>query len=121
LVIEDPEIAGVVQQIRDHLNEVFGVERILRLTPLSRRQLEQRFRKSVGSSPYAFLNEIRVERAKVLLADARKRTLTSVASECGFSELRRFRMVFHRLTGLSPAAYRRMCVQHVSVRSRALS
>jgi LacI family transcriptional regulator len=107
LVIEDPEVAAIVQQIRVHLNEVFGVERILRLSPLSRRQLEQRFRKSVGSSPYAFLNELRVDRAKVLLAESRKRTLTAVASECGFSELRRFRIVFHRLTKLSPAEYRR--------------
>lgn len=111
LVIEDPEVAGVVQQIRDHLNEVFGVERILRLSPLSRRQLEQRFRRSVGSSPYAFLNELRVERAKALLGESRKRTLTTVASECGFSELRRFRIVFRRLTKLSPAEFRRSCVK----------
>lgn len=111
LVIEDPEIAGIVQQIRDQLDKVFGVERILRLSSISRRQLEQRFRRSVGSSPYAFLNELRVERAKVLLADSRKLTLTSVASECGFSELRRFRLVFRRLTKLTPAEYRRDCVK----------
>jgi LacI family transcriptional regulator len=111
LVIEDAEVARIVQQVRDHLNEVFGVERILRLSPLSRRQLEQRFRRSVGSSPYAFLNELRVERAKLLLAQSHKRALTTVASECGFSELRRFRMVFRRITKLSPAEYRRNCVQ----------
>jgi LacI family transcriptional regulator len=121
LVIEDPEVAGIVQQIREHLNEVFGVERILRLSPLSRRQLEQRFHRSVGSAPYAFLNELRVERAKVLLAESRKRTLTTVASECGFSELRRFRMVFRRLTKLSPAEYRRKCIRQISNRASAPS
>jgi LacI family transcriptional regulator len=121
LVIEDPEVAGIVQQIRDHLNEVFGVEHILRLSALSRRQLEQRFHRSVGSSPYAFLNELRVERAKVLLAESRKRTLTRVASECGFSELRRFRMVFRRLTKLSPAEYRRNCIRQISKRASASS
>ena len=119
LVIEDREVAGIVQQIREHLNEVFGVERILRLSPLSRRQLEQRFRRSVGSPPYAFLNELRVERAKVLLAESRKRTLTAVASECGFSELRRFRMVFRRLTKLSPAEYRRNVVIKATDRASA--
>jgi LacI family transcriptional regulator len=118
LVIEDPEIADLVQQIRGQLNEVFGVERLLHLSSLSRRQLEQRFRKSVGSPPYVFLNELRVERAKVLLAESRKRTLTTVASECGFSELRRFRMVFRRLTMLSPAAYRRKCAKQATNRSR---
>ena len=121
LVIEDPEVAGVVEEIRDHLNEVFGVERILGLSPLSRRQLEQRFRRSVGSSPYAFLNELRVERAKLLLAESQKRTLTAVASECGFSELRRFRMVFRRLTKVSPAEYRRKNVQQTSNGASGLS
>ena len=121
LVIEDSEVAGVVEEIRDHLNEVFGVERILGLSPLSRRQLEQRFRRSVGSSPYAFLNELRVERAKLLLAESQKRTLTAVASECGFSELRRFRMVFRRLTKVSPAEYRRKNVQQTSNGASGLS
>jgi LacI family transcriptional regulator len=119
LVIEDAEVARIVQQVRDHLNEVFGVERILRLSPLSRRQLEQRFRRSVGSSPYAFLNELRVERAKLMLAQSHKRALTTVASECGFSELRRFRMVFRRMTKLSPAEYRRNCVQQIPSRASA--
>jgi LacI family transcriptional regulator len=117
LVIEDTEVARIVQQVRDHLNEVFGVERILRLSPLSRRQLEQRFRRSVGSSPYAFLNALRVERAKLLLAQSHKRALTTVASECGFSELRRFRLVFRRITKLSPAEYRRNCVQKIPSRA----
>ena len=106
-VVEDPEIAEIVQRLRSQLGEMFGVERMLRLTSLSRRQLEHRFRRSVGSSPYSFLNELRIERAKVLLAEPRKRTLTRVASECGFKELRRFRLVFRRLTKLSPAEYRR--------------
>jgi LacI family transcriptional regulator len=119
LVIEDPEVAGVVQQIRDHLNEVFGVERILGLSPLSRRQLEQRFRRSVGSPPYTFLNELRVERAKTLLAESHKRTLTRIASACGFSELRRFRAVFRRLTRLSPAEYRRNHLKQDANRARA--
>jgi LacI family transcriptional regulator len=110
-VIEAPKIADVVREIRGQLNEVFGVERLLRLSPLSRRQLEQRFRKGVGSQPYAFLNELRVERVKLLLTEPRKRTLRHIASACGFSELRRFRVVFHRLTKLSPAVYRRTCVR----------
>lgn len=118
LAIEDPEIAAVVQQIRDHLNEVFGVERMLQLCPLSRRQLEQRFRRSVGTSPYVFLNELRVEKAKVLLAEPRKQTLSRIASQCGFSELRRFRAVFRRLTELSPAEYRRNHRKQATNRAR---
>jgi LacI family transcriptional regulator len=107
LAIEDPVVALVVETIRDHLGEVFGVERILSLTSLSRRQLEQRFLKSVGSAPCAFINELRVGRAKQLLTQPNKQSLSKIAAECGFSELRQFRQVFRRLTNASPAEYRR--------------
>ncbi len=120
VAIEDPEIACVVQRVRDHVNEVFGVERMLQLSPLSRRQLEQRFRRNVGSSPYAFLNELRVEKAKMLLTESHRRTLTRIAAECGFSELRRFRTVFRRLTKSSPAEYRRNHLRHPANRATGL-
>jgi LacI family transcriptional regulator len=118
-VIEDANVAEIVKRLRSQLNEVFGVERMLRITSLSRRQLEHRFRKSVGTSPYAFLNELRIERAKLLLTEHRKRTLTGVAAECGFSELRRFRMVFRRLTGSSPAEFRRSVTAKATDRTSA--
>jgi LacI family transcriptional regulator len=114
LAIDDPEIAVIVEQIRNQLSEVFGVERLLELTRFSRRQLEQRFRRSVGSSPYSFLNELRVEKAKTLLDEPNKRTLSKIASECGFSELRRFRTVFRRLTKLSPSEYRQSVLSRVA-------
>jgi transcriptional regulator GlxA family with amidase domain len=107
LAIEDPLVALVVEKIRDHLGEVFGVERILSLTSLSRRQLEQRFLKRLGSAPCAFINELRVGRAKQLLTQPNKQSLSKIAAECGFSELRQFRQVFRRLTNASPAEYRR--------------
>jgi transcriptional regulator GlxA family with amidase domain len=71
--------------------------------------LEQRFRDSLGSTPYAFINDLRVERAKRLLAEPNKTSLTEIAAACGFSDLRRFRLVFRRLAKLTPAQYRRTC------------
>ncbi|MBI5384838.1 MAG: DNA-binding transcriptional regulator [Verrucomicrobia bacterium] len=106
LAIEDPHVAAAVRHIRDNLHEQFGVERIAGRTPLSRRRLEHRFKKTLGSTPYALINELRVERARQLLAQPEKRSLTQVAAECGFTELRRLRLVFLRLTGLTPAKYR---------------
>ncbi|MCX7827196.1 MAG: DNA-binding transcriptional regulator, partial [Verrucomicrobiae bacterium] len=107
LAIEDPHVAAAVRHIREHLHEPFGVERILDLSPVSRRRLEHRFRQSLGCTPYAFITRLRVERAKELLATPEKRTLTEIATACGFSEPRRFRLVFQRLTGATPAEYRR--------------
>jgi LacI family transcriptional regulator len=106
LAIDDPEVAAVVDQMLVRLHENFGVEALLGHTGLSRRRLEQRFRHSLGRSPAAFLNEQRVEKAKKLLEADDGRSLTDIATACGFAELRRFRMVFQRMTGKSPAGYR---------------
>jgi LacI family transcriptional regulator len=106
LAIEDPHVAAAVRHVRESLGEPFGVERIADQTPLSRRRLEHRFRQCLGCTPYQFINEQRVERARQMLVVPGKRTLTEVAAACGFRELRRFRLVFRRVTGLTPAEYR---------------
>ena len=107
LAIDDPEVAEVVGMIGERLHQPFGVEGVLGGLGISRRRLEQRFRQSLGCSPAAFLNEQRVERAKRLLSDGELTSLTDIGAACGFSELRRFREVFRRITGKSPADFRR--------------
>jgi LacI family transcriptional regulator len=107
LAIEDPVVSAAVRYLREHLHEPFGVERLLEQTGLSRRRLEQRFRQCLGRSPYAFITDQRVERAKQLLATPHKTTLRAVASACGFAEPRRLRLAFQRLTGMSPSQFRR--------------
>ena len=106
LGIDDPEIAAVTRMVRARLHEPFGVEQMLAHTTLSRRRLEQRFHQALGCTPSAFLNEQRVNRAKQMLADPTAQSLTQIAAACGFTELRRFRIVFEKLTGQSPAAFR---------------
>lgn len=112
VAIEDPVVAALAERIRQHLGKPFGVEDLLAHAPLSRRRLEQRFRKSLGSTPYAFINTLRVEKAKSLLAEPNKTPLTAIAAACGFSDLRRFRLVFRRLAKQTPAEYRRACREH---------
>jgi len=107
LAIEDPEVAKVVKLMQSRLHEPFGVEAVLGHTAISRRRLEQRFRECLGRSPATFLNEQRVEKARKLLENEEKLPLTDIAAACGFSEPRRFRMVFQRITGQSPADYRK--------------
>jgi AraC family transcriptional regulator len=60
----------------------------------------------MGRSPCAFINEQRVEQAKHLLAQPQHRSLTEIAQACGFSDQRRFRLVFERLPGATPSRFR---------------
>jgi LacI family transcriptional regulator len=108
LAITDPQVSKAVEHIHKHLSEPFGMEIILARATVSRRQLEHRFHASLGCSPYAFICRLRVEKAKRLLCEPEKRTLTDIAAACGFTDLRRFRLVFQRIAGLTAAEYRQM-------------
>ena len=63
------------------------------------------FKQSTGLSPHRYLLEHRVNRAKEMMKD-RKRTLTEIALDCGFSSSSQFSIVFKRITGISPRGYR---------------
>jgi LacI family transcriptional regulator len=106
LAIDDARIATAVSYIYKNVHRPFGVEELLRVASMPRRTFEQHFLKRVGMTPYLFINKCRVERAILLMAAPLKRSLTEIASLCGFSDLHRFRLVFRRLMGMPPANYR---------------
>jgi len=64
------------------------------------------FKSTVGVSPYQYLLNLRVERAKILLSDATC-SLAEVALRCGFSHQEHLSRMFRRFTGVAPGRYRR--------------
>jgi LacI family transcriptional regulator len=107
MAVDDSELAGLVQYIRQHVAENFGVERLLALVSSSRRTLENRFRAHLGASPAEIIQRLRVEEARRLIEADSKVTLATVASQCGFSDVRHLRQVFRRIQRQSAAEYRR--------------
>jgi transcriptional regulator GlxA family with amidase domain len=76
------------------------------VTGAPRRTLELEFRRSMGCTPYQFIARARVTRAQELLSAPTPTKLTAIAAACGFADLRRFRLVFRREAGISPAEFR---------------
>lgn len=105
--IENPHVAAAVRFIREHVDEAFGIETLARHTSVSRRYLHYHFNRCLGCTPHRYVNRARVARAKQLLAQPEKLPLQEIARACGFSEPRRLRLVFERVTGVAPAEYRR--------------
>lgn len=64
------------------------------------------FRKWIGTPPGEFLLQQRIAHAKHLLAAGEGKVI-DVAEECGFASQSSFYAAFTRLTGSTPAAYRR--------------
>ena len=107
IAVEDPDLTDAVHFIHDHLNEPFGIDQVVQATLVSRRQLEIYFRRALGCTPLDYVNRKRVERAQQLLAASGRIKLHKLAMACGFSSAARMRLVFKRMTGMTPMEYRR--------------
>jgi transcriptional regulator GlxA family with amidase domain len=72
---------------------------------MSVRNFARAFKREVGMTPAAYVEAVRVERARQLL----ETTLTGteqVAVACGFGTVETFRRAFRRRLGVSPGEYR---------------
>ncbi len=68
------------------------------------------FKKYFNRNFIAYLNDLRVEKAKQMLEDA-MRNIKDISSEVGYRDANYFAKVFKRLTGLTPSDYRVMVLQ----------
>jgi LacI family transcriptional regulator len=107
IAIEDPDMVQALRLIRESACTGIDVGRVAEEIGLSRRALEQRFRKLLGRTPKAEIMRIQIEHAKMLLAQTHK-TSESIAHKSGFSSLEYFTRIFRRKTGMKPQAYRKM-------------
>jgi AraC-like DNA-binding protein len=72
---------------------------------LSRFELARTFRAQVGLPPHAFQLDLRIARARTLLAGGEP--TAAVAAQCGFCDQAHLTRVFKRAVGVTPARYAR--------------
>jgi LacI family transcriptional regulator len=106
VAIADPIVAGALRFIRQHLPEQAGVKQLLAEVPLSRFNLDLRFRKVLGRTAAEEIRRVRLAQAKHLLS-ASDLSMPQVAKRSGFSCARELSRTFHHQTGMTPTAYRR--------------
>ena len=75
-------------------------------TGLSARHFARLFRQEVGVTPAAWVESARVAAARKLL-ESGTAAPKQVAAQCGFADANTLRRSFHRLLGVTPAAYRK--------------
>lgn len=104
--IEDPLIARALRLIREQACGGAKVGDILRVVPLSRRELEDRCKALTGRTPHQFLLQYRLERAKQLLHET-DLPLSFVAERAGFGHAEYLSEVFVRELGIRPGVFRK--------------
>ena len=100
-----PALRELQAWIAGHLDEDLSVAALAARANLSERSFARAFRSEVGQTPAAYVETLRVERARALLEDGAE-SLEAVAQAAGFSSPEILRRAFHRRVGVSPAAYR---------------
>ncbi|MCD6336095.1 MAG: response regulator transcription factor [Candidatus Latescibacteria bacterium] len=105
----DPYITQVVSYLRSHLGETLSCEKLLEIAHLSRPTFFRRFKEYVGKSFKAYVNELRMERAKELLVEDHH-TILQVGQEIGLDNPSYFSKRFRAYTGLTPSGFRRKIV-----------
>ncbi len=102
----DPGILRAQALIEADLAAASSVGELSEKVAMSRRTFVRRFTRATGSSPRDYLQRVRVEAAKRALEGTR-RSVVSIAAKIGYTDPVAFRKIFARLTGLTPADYRR--------------
>jgi YesN/AraC family two-component response regulator len=104
--IAHPNIRRAVRFVREHFTEAITLTDVAREAALSRFHFCRLFHREAGVSFREYLHQLRVGRAKTLLADLHL-TVTEVAYAVGFNDLSHFDRTFSRMAGRSPTQYRR--------------
>lgn len=105
LAIEDRNVAAALSIIRNRACSGLTVDEVVSQVAASRSQLEKRFRKTIGRSPQGEIRRVQVARMKQLLFET-DFPLKKIAELTGYDHIEYMSVVFKRLEGVSPGAYR---------------
>ncbi|WP_439581810.1 GlxA family transcriptional regulator [Dyadobacter bucti] len=85
--------------------EKISVEHLSSRFSVGRRNFDRRFIKATGNTPVEYAQRVKIESAKKAFETSRK-TINEVMYEVGYSDVKAFREVFRKITGMSPLEYR---------------
>jgi transcriptional regulator GlxA family with amidase domain len=91
--------------IADNLTADLSVPALAERAFMSPRNFARAFRREVGVTPAAYVESVRLERARAEL-EAGETPVEAVAAMCGFGTVETMRRAFHRRFNVNPAAYR---------------
>ncbi len=98
-------IKQAIGYLRTHCNEEITLSDVADFVGLSKFYFVHEFKRITGTTATAYLNIIRCEKAKSLLADPRNR-ISDIGLACGFSSQSYFTRIFRARTGQTPGEFR---------------
>ncbi len=98
-------IAQVVDYIEKNFDSDIHIDTLIKMVPLSRRNLETKFKNELGVPIYQFLLNCRIEHYAYLLLTT-DNSLLDIALECGFNDSKNISRIFKKFKNYTPLEYR---------------
>jgi LacI family transcriptional regulator len=105
---DDPTVKRAIQFMQQNYSESFTMDAVAEAVNVSRRSLETGFRMERKTSPAIFLVNLRLQKAKTMLADHQRKPIEEIARACGFGTGKNLRAAFRRILNASPNDLRAM-------------
>lgn len=102
---EDEPIRKAQEFIEQNVTEKISVEELASRFAIGTRHFARRFKKATNNTPAEYIQRVKIEAAKKQLEDTRK-NVNEVMYDIGYIDVKTFRTVFKKITGLSPIDYR---------------
>jgi transcriptional regulator GlxA family with amidase domain len=102
----EPLVKRTIEWMTKNLTQPISIDELAGKMHVSYRTLNRRFIEITGLAPLAYLQALKIERAKELL-ESTYSDFDTITAKVGYEDTSSFRRLFKRSTGISPAQYRR--------------
>ncbi|MBY4677777.1 GlxA family transcriptional regulator [Marinobacterium arenosum] len=102
----------VIEHIHQSLEQPLALADLAEIASVSARHLARLFKQQLGRTPVEYIEQLRVERARELLAEHRL-GLEVIAEQCGLASADSLRRLFLRRLGVTPSDYRKRFAKEV--------
>lgn len=99
------QLVQVLDYINDHLEQDIKLADLAALLGISQFHFCHLFKRAIAITPYQYLLQQRIERAKQLLKQT-DQPILEIALQCGFNNHSHLGQQFRRFTGMTPKAFR---------------
>ena len=107
---EDPRVASMKKlmiYVQAHYAEKIYLSELAKIMNMNEQYFCRFFSRTTGRTPIAYINDIRIRKAALLLSDPmNEMSVLDAAAACGFTNTGHFITEFRKRTGMAPKAYR---------------
>ncbi|HTI57937.1 GlxA family transcriptional regulator [Mucilaginibacter sp.] len=102
---EDEVVKNAQEYIEQNFQQKISVDDLSERFNIVRRTFERRFKKSTHNTVVEYIQRVKIEAAKKSFESNRK-TIYEVMYDVGYTDIKAFRDVFKKITGMPPVDYR---------------